>query len=63
MACKDADGNYVSADFSDLSSEHHQESIPEEKVCSFTVLVSFSFSCHSSDLSSESIFFIFYVRS
>ncbi|KAI9197693.1 hypothetical protein LWI28_002648 [Acer negundo] len=31
-ACKDADGNYVSADLTEMSGEYHRESIPEEKV-------------------------------
>ncbi|KAK9267515.1 hypothetical protein L1049_009943 [Liquidambar formosana] len=32
MACRDPDGNFISVDSADISDEHHQESIPEEKV-------------------------------
>lgn len=32
MACRDSDGNFISADSSMLG-EHSQEVIPEEKVC------------------------------
>lgn len=34
MACKDGDGNFVSADSVDALGEHKQERIPEEKVFS-----------------------------
>lgn len=34
MACRDSDGNFVSADSVDVSREHHQERISEENVCS-----------------------------
>ncbi|XP_059662567.1 leucine--tRNA ligase, chloroplastic/mitochondrial isoform X2 [Cornus florida] len=32
MACRDPDGNFISADSVDVLGEHHQEIIPEEKV-------------------------------
>lgn len=33
MACRDSDGNLVSADSVDESKEHSQEKVPEENVC------------------------------
>ncbi|KAF5943595.1 hypothetical protein HYC85_017672 [Camellia sinensis] len=32
MACRDSDGNFISADSVDVFGEHHQERIPDEKV-------------------------------
>ena len=34
MACKDQDGNYISAETAATLGEQAQERIPEEKVCS-----------------------------
>ena len=33
MACRDSDGNFVSADSVNAFGEHHLERIPEENVC------------------------------
>lgn len=33
MACRDSDGNLVSADSVDMLKEHSQEKVPEENVC------------------------------